>query len=189
MATIIPTWEQPSHPNLFEIVHRSDDFRTFARSKVNLPPGSILAAIEGATVVNAAAYFTFQAAPDIHMVFNSDFMYFNHSCDPNTVFDFERSEVRVIKHVHAGDSLTWFYPSSEWDMVQPFHCRCGASCCRGWIAGASQLDSEVLQEYWLNNHISMQLRDNASGYKERDFRADPSDSALPAVSSELDELS
>lgn len=52
-----------------------------------------------------------------------------------------------------GDELTFFYPSTEWDMAQPFDCLCGASQCRGRITGAKEMKVSVLDDYWLNGHI------------------------------------
>ena len=70
-------------------------------------------------------------------------------------------EVRVARDrpLTAGDELTFFYPSTEWDMAQPFTCSCGApdGRCKGWIAGASRLGKEKLQGYWLNEHIVSRL--------------------------------
>lgn len=45
-----------------------------------------------------------------------------HSCDPNLGVDLQspdREEWRVValKDIKAGEELTWFYPSTEWDAV------------------------------------------------------------------------
>lgn len=67
-----------------------------------------------------------------------------------------RMEVRVVddKPLHKGDALTFFYPSTEWEMDQPFQCICGSEECRGWISGAKTMEPAVLEEYWLNPHIA-----------------------------------
>lgn len=61
----------------------------------------------------------------------------NHSCNPNVAFDLSstyspdsdegstwclKSLSRPIK---AGEPLTFFYPSTEWDMDRGFDCACG----------------------------------------------------------------
>lgn len=157
MAPLIPTWVQPG------------EFTTFARSKANLPSGCIFTPSKGATVEDAS-YWSFQVSRGTHMAFKSDLMYLNHSCDPNIVMEFERFEARVIRHVRVGDPLTWFYPSSEWHMVQPFYCRCGASCCRGRISGASQMELWVLQQF-STQLIERTLGHNDSGHIRKQFKS------------------
>lgn len=74
-----------------------------------------------------------------------------------------KMEVRVVDNrpLKKGDALTFFYPSSEWEMDQPFHCNCGAGdkVCRGWISGAKNMSKEELQGYWLNDHIVALLKE------------------------------
>lgn len=70
----------------------------------------------------------------------------------------EKMEVRVARDVEGGeikegDELTFFYPSSEWDMSQGFECKCGTERCRGYIGGAKKMGREGLKGYWLNKHI------------------------------------
>lgn len=64
------------------------------------------------------------------------------------------SEERDLKQ---GQALTFFYPSSEWDMAQPFDCSCGEESCKGVIDGAGKMDEGVVRGYWLNGHIERLL--------------------------------
>lgn len=64
------------------------------------------------------------------------------------------------KPIKEGEELRFFYPSTEWSMVQPFPCSCGASSlsttggpCLGEIRGAKDIKTEVLERYWLSDHI------------------------------------
>lgn len=57
------------------------------------------------------------------------------------------------KGLEIGDELTFFYPSSEWTMAQPFNCFCGASNCRGRIDGAGKMSAKQLEGLWLNGYI------------------------------------
>jgi len=55
----------------------------------------------------------------------------NHSCEPNVAFDLtstdkEKWHARALRDINPGDTLTFFYPSTEWDMEQNFECQCGA---------------------------------------------------------------
>ena len=125
-----------------------------------------------------------------HINLNSDLLYANHSCTPSLVFDTGRMEARVVadRPLRVGDELTFFYPSTEWEMDRPFRCRCGAGegTCLGWIDGAKVLarrvepglgsevggsgsgsenakeekrkKRSVLERYWLNEHVKQMLR-------------------------------
>lgn len=75
-----------------------------------------------------------------------------------------RLEVRVAdnRDLHAGDALTFFYPSSEWHMVQPFDCTCGTQKCLGRITGSSAIEPNVLARYWLNDNIKGALQNGSA---------------------------
>lgn len=67
----------------------------------------------------------------------------NHSCAPNVAFDLSHPRssediqneqypaewnLRTLSRpVAKGETLTFFYPSTEWDMGAPFTCACGES--------------------------------------------------------------
>lgn len=57
------------------------------------------------------------------------------------------------KPLKSGDPVTFFYPSTEWEMDQPFDCTCGSSKCHKKIAGAKHMERSALEEYWLNEHV------------------------------------
>nr|POE81221.1 hypothetical protein CFP56_78529 [Quercus suber] len=75
-----------------------------------------------------------------------------------------RLEVRVVdgRPLRKGEDVTFFYPSSEWDMQQPFQCNCGSSKCVGEIKGAKYLSKDVLDRYWLNPHIEELRKESES---------------------------
>ena len=57
----------------------------------------------------------------------------NHSCQPNTVYD--GLNVVTTKRIAKGEELTLDYAKFLDKNMQPFHCLCGASNCRGLIMG------------------------------------------------------
>jgi hypothetical protein len=61
--------------------------------------------------------------------------------------------------LQPGDELTFFYPSSEWHMAQPFDCFCGSATCRGRIAGAGQMTEKQLEGIFLNGYIREMLEE------------------------------
>lgn len=167
--SLTPTWKQPSHPELFEVVGSDKAFGSYAISLVSLPAGVHFTKITNHSFVDERTYATVQACSDRNITLNSDLRYINHSCDPALEFDLSRFEVRVSrsKALTKGDLLTFFYPSTEYEMAQSFNCRCNTPRCKGRIAGAGLMDLNDLQEYWLNEHIEHQLREKRGGDSDK----------------------
>jgi hypothetical protein len=169
MARITPQWVRPSHPHLLEVIDEPGAFASLSRSLVARPPGALLARIAMPPLTVATkAYSTVQVSRTQHVELNCDFLFANHSCEPSVEFHVlgvdgaVAIEVRVaarrdhsgnIVGLQKGDDLTFFYPSTEWDMAQPFECNCGTDTCRKWIAGAKDMGSAKLQGLFLNHHI------------------------------------
>ncbi|GGX62196.1 SET domain-containing protein-lysine N-methyltransferase [Streptomyces hiroshimensis] len=109
----------------------------------------------------AASKYTIQVERDLH-VMGTDIRYLNHSCDPSTYVDAVAGNVISTRRILPGDELTFFYPSTEWDMSCPFRCGCGAAACVGEVTGAAFLTADVLKGYRINAHIQELLA-------ERDF--------------------
>ncbi|KAJ5923835.1 hypothetical protein N7466_008022 [Penicillium verhagenii] len=150
----------PTHPDRLQVNRSAIAFGSGAYSLIDLPAGALFAKITTATP-GKKAYTTVQTGANTHIELNSDLVYCNHSCAPSLVFDMSRLEVRVVddRALKAGDALTFFYPSTEWDMDQPFQCTCGADACRGMITGAKATSIGVLRQYWLNPHIEALLQE------------------------------
>ncbi|KAH6881859.1 hypothetical protein BKA58DRAFT_9375 [Alternaria rosae] len=155
----IPAWVQPDLTRLLRVEHNPGSFTSRSVSLVNLPPGAVFARITKPTPATVA-YSSVQASRDLHIELNCDLVYINHSCKPSLVFDMQRWEVRVSEQgegLKEGDELTFFYPSTEWSMAQPFECLCKTEVCAGEIKGAKDMGREVLGRYWLNAHIEEML--------------------------------
>ncbi|KAJ5732228.1 hypothetical protein N7493_003709 [Penicillium malachiteum] len=150
----------PSHPDRLLVNRSPKAFGSGAYSLIDLPAGALFAKINTATP-GKKAYTSVQTGTDTHIELNSDLVFCNHSCAPSVVFDMARMEVRVVdeRPLKKGDALTFFYPSTEWDMDQPFQCTCGAEECRGWITGARVMTLEILDKYWLSPHIASMVHE------------------------------
>lgn len=140
---------------IVKVVHGEGNYSSKLVSLVDLGPGALLANIEGSKQASQRNYTTVQVSEDQDIDLNSDLVYCNHSCDPSVVFDVKNFEVRVVenKSLKQGDDITFFYPSTEWNMEQPFQCHCGTDRCLGSVGGARYLDDATLSQYWLNSHI------------------------------------
>lgn len=166
-------WEQPSHPDLVQVIKSNEPFGSYAISLVSLPAGIIFTPITNHHFVKERTYLTVENSPSSNIYLNSDLAYVNHSCAPSLEFDMALMETRVSRHhpLNKGDLLTFFYPSTEFTMTQPFDCRCGAQECLKSICGAKDLHAKELERYWLNQHILEQLRQKEEEGKMADSEA------------------
>jgi hypothetical protein len=115
--------------------------------------GETIHRFSGQDIRATPTYQSIQIGANRH-AFDLDIMaHMNHSCDPSTIIDAENLSVVAARPIAAGDELTFFYPSTEWDMDKPFVCRCNAPKCLGYVAGAKYLAPEVLKRYFINPHI------------------------------------
>lgn len=155
---VVPPWVAPDTASLLQVSRGEIPFSSSATSKVFLPAGALFARITTATYTPHQTYSSVQVGPEVHVELKSDLLFIDHSCQPSLEFDMARFEVRVVKDrpLCEGDKLSFFYPSTEWKMAQPFDCRCDApkEVCLKRIEGAEGLDDTVLSRYWLNEHIN-----------------------------------
>ena len=61
--------------------------------------------------------------------------------------------VTAIAPIRPDDEITFFYPSTEWEMANPFECECGMPECLGTIQGAAFIPRSVLRRYHMAEHI------------------------------------
>ncbi|KNE66063.1 hypothetical protein AMAG_10326 [Allomyces macrogynus ATCC 38327] len=143
---------KPTHPALFKVVFGKQDFSSKLVTTRAFAKGEVVAKIEGTTFAKKR-YTTVQVGKDSHIELNSDLVYMNHSCNPSASMDTDQMAVVATRDLAAGDELTFFYPSSEWDMDQPFDCWCGAPLCIKRVQGAKHIPADVLSRYWVASHI------------------------------------
>lgn len=103
-------------------------------------------------------YLTIQIGKNENITLKPQFLqYVNHSCEPNVFFNTKSMKLVCIKRIESGDELRFFYPSSEWEMAQPFVCNCGAKDCLKLIQGASFLTKETIEKHIFTDFIKQQL--------------------------------
>ncbi|GAN06880.1 conserved hypothetical protein [Mucor ambiguus] len=153
---------KPTHPEYFQVVRQGppESFSSKLVAQRTYAKGAVIATLEGLTP-GAKRYSTVQISKTEHIELNSDLVFMNHSCDPSTLMDVDRMVVSATRDLAAGDELTFFYPSTEWDMAQPFSCWCGSSKCIETVQGAQYLSTETLNKFELSSHIKelIQARD------------------------------
>lgn len=154
--------------HIFAVVRQNIDNNQkafFAQRKYEA--GQVVAEFSAGKVLSNPTYLTVQVDVDKHIMLQPEHLqYINHSCDPNVFFDTYTMQVVALKPIAEGDEMTFFYPSTEWDMVQPFKCNCGTRRCLGEIKGAAHINPKVLRSYTLTRFIQQQLHDR-SGKEKR----------------------
>lgn len=117
-------------------------------------PGEVLADFSAGTISPEPTYLTVQVDNDKHITLQPEFLqYINHSCEPNVFFDTTQMQLVALKEIRSNEELVFFYPSSEWDMTQSFHCHCGSKNCIGEIKGAAHLSQELIPQYRFTDFI------------------------------------
>lgn len=122
-------------------------YRVVARASV--APGRRIFHLEGAEVAVPTRY-TVQIDTRLHIapvdvgdpgqtIVRHPWMVTNHSCVPTALIRGRELLARV--DLQPGDEVTFDYETTEFEMAEPFDCRCGHDHCRGTIRGFRHLDS------------------------------------------------
>ncbi|MGK7876655.1 MAG: SET domain-containing protein-lysine N-methyltransferase [Xenococcaceae cyanobacterium] len=125
-------------------------------------PGQVITYFGARAFLDSPTYLTVQFN-DKHVLFKPKLLqYINHSCNPNVFLDmegieFHRGRVLAIKQIKEGDELTFFYPSTEYSMIQPFKCLCASENCLNEIKGAKYIPLDIIRNYSLSSHIKLKL--------------------------------
>lgn len=153
--------------HIFAVVRQntvSNQKAFFARREYQ--PGEVVTTFSAGEILSSPTYLTVQVGIDRHIMLQPEHLqYINHSCDPNVFFDTYSMEVVALKTIGEGDEMTFFYPSTEWDMSQPFKCLCGCRNCLGEIKGASHIHPDIISTYRLTRFIQQQLHDRSNKEK------------------------
>lgn len=127
-------------------------------SIISFDKGVIICDFGAAAILKTPTYLTVQTGIEEHIHLKPEFLKFtNHSCDPNVFFDTQSMQLIALRDIQPGDEFTFFYPSTEWDMAEPFECLCGSDKCLLNISGAINMSKEVLKNYRLTAFIEQQL--------------------------------
>ncbi|MGC8856724.1 MAG: SET domain-containing protein-lysine N-methyltransferase [Anaerolineae bacterium] len=137
----------PSHL----VVQTQNHYRSLINRRA-YTKGEIICPIPTEAVYDHPSQFTVQVDRNRHVEVQ-ELASMNHSCNPNTILDTTQMRVIATRDIQSGEELTFFYPSTEWEMSAPFICLCGAPNCIHVVAGARFLPLSTLEHYYLNPPI------------------------------------
>jgi hypothetical protein len=132
-------------------IKTENKFRSLV-TKQTYKKGEVICEIPTEKVVDKANRYTVQIGHDKHTEVGK-LSALNHSCDPNVILDTEHLKMVARRDIEEGEELSFFYPSTEWEMDAPFICLCGSSNCIHVVAGARFLPLSTLENHYLNRHI------------------------------------
>ena len=157
--TTNPTVQVLSNHAIAEIWQNAQTNQKSLHAMKPFKPGDVISRFPAGSFSSHATYLTVQVGVNRHITLQPEFLqYINHSCEPNVLFDTTSMRVICLKELNVGDELTFFYPSTEWDMVQPFVCNCGSKDCLQLINGASHLSLKTIKKYRITDFIQQQYK-------------------------------
>jgi hypothetical protein len=127
-------------------------------SRREFKPDEVISEFTSRSIHQSPNYLTVQLSDDEHIELFPDYLEcINHSCDPNCFFDTEKLQLVALKPIAEGEEMTFFYPSTEWDMDQAFQCHCGTRNCIEMIQGAKYLSKSAVRKYRFTSFIKHKL--------------------------------
>ena len=120
----------------------------------NYAPGNILSNFDQQEILTKPYSHSIQINDEQHITLQPGYLqYVNHSCSPNVFFDTRHFKLIAIHPIKSGDELTFFYPSTEWQLDEPFDCNCDSPECLERISGAVHLTNDQLMKYRMSDYI------------------------------------
>jgi SET domain-containing protein len=123
-------------------------WRLYAVAATDIPNRRVLATCPGVKLPFPVAGSIALSATE-HLLISGAALFLDHSCTPNVrVFVQPRDntcDIIALRDIRAGERLTYNYLTTEWDMAEPFRCKCGASNCMGMIRGFANLTTTQQQ--------------------------------------------
>ena len=158
-----PASQVISRHKFAEVIQNSSSGQKSLHATASFNPGDVICPFTAGVTQDYATYLTVQTGVNTHITLMPEFLqYINHCCAPNVFFDTAAMQLVCLGALQPGDELTFFYPSTEWDMAQPFVCNCGSKNCLQLINGASHLSVETLRQHCLTDFIKEQAKEKLS---------------------------
>ena len=159
IRAVTSAYQMLSKHGFADIMQNNDTGEKSLHATAFFDAGETICHFSAESILATATYLTVQTGEDKHITLHPEFLqYINHSCYPNVFFDTTTMELVALKEIQPGDELMFFYPSTEWEMTQPFDCFCGTKQCLHRIQGAAYLSDEETKRYRLTDFIIEKLQ-------------------------------
>src|SRR5476649_1232497 len=146
--TLDPVLQLISNHHIAEVWQNKATGQNSLHATISFRPGEVISDFSAGTIVDHPTYLTVQVDTDKHITLQPEFLqYANHSCHPNAFFDTTLMQFICLRPIQEGEEITFFYPSTEWSMVQPFYCYCGYEKCLQDIRGAAHIHPDTIKQY------------------------------------------
>lgn len=149
-------------------IKTENKFRTLT-TKQAYKKGDVICEMPSENITDKPNRFTVQISKDKHTHVGK-LAALNHSCDPNVILETDKMVMIARRDIEKGEELSFFYPSTEWEMAAPFICLCGSANCIHVVAGARFLPLSTLETHYLNSHIRETITDllkNTKGHLKK----------------------
>ena len=101
-------------------IKTENKFRTLI-TKQAYKKGEVICEMPSENIMDKPNRYTVQIARDRHTHVGK-LAALNHSCDPNVILDTDKMLMIARRDIEKGEELSFFYPSTEWEMQAPFIC-------------------------------------------------------------------
>jgi hypothetical protein len=142
-----------------------------------VPPDTLMFRLDG-ELTRTPTRYSVQLGQDLHLDLPPSYgieeimdrfswRFMNHSCAPNVVL--RDREVYSVRAIQPREEITFDYHTTEFELAEPFECRCGAAHCVRRVAGFAHLapaDRERLRP-WLADHLLALLDHGHGGESQR----------------------
>ncbi len=163
IRAVTSAYEMISKHGFADIMQNSHTGEKSLHASAFFDAGEVISDFSAGMTLETATYLTVQKGDNQHITLEPDFLqYINHGCDPNVFFDTAAMQLVALKEIQPGDEFMFFYPSSEWDMSQPFDCFCGTTKCLQRIQGAAYLSDDEAMRYRLTNFIQQKIQNRTA---------------------------
>lgn len=163
IPAIISAYAMVSKHGFADIMQNSNTGEKSLHATAFFDAGEVISDFSAEQILDTPNYLTVQTGDHSHITLKPEFLqYINHSCSPNVFFDTSAMQLVALKEIQPGDELLFFYPSTEWDMAQPFDCFCGTSQCLHRIKGAAHLTDDEVMRYRLTQFIQSKINNRTA---------------------------
>ncbi|XP_078663656.1 uncharacterized protein LOC144906854 isoform X1 [Branchiostoma floridae x Branchiostoma belcheri] len=150
--------------DMVSVVSRADINGKCVIANTNIKAGTHLFTLYGDKQRQPTLY-TIQVASHAHIHPEGKLIFVNHSCSPNTQFQFSPSwDLYAARDILPGEELTFDYTTTEWQMAQPFQCSCCSTKCIHKVQGFYFLnaDQKAERDGVLSPVIKKQLKEQTA---------------------------